>query len=62
MRRIAEQVLLIAVAVGCFIAASCGGTAGGYYVGYGYSRNTYDEVFYQPPIDRYGSGGFYGHP
>jgi hypothetical protein len=41
-------------------AASCFGS-GEAYLGYGYTHSYYDDVFYTPPIDRYGYG-FYGHP
>ncbi len=57
-----ERIALLVVALACFVAASCGAGGGDYYVGYGYSRSTYDEVFYQSPMDRSYGYGFYGHP
>jgi len=59
MKRFAERLVLLAVVVFCLAASSC--YASGGYVGYGYSRNYYDDVFYSAPIDRY-VYGFYGHP
>lgn len=59
MRRWLPRVLLLVAAWLCTAASSCyvsGGT-----VGYGYTPDYYNEVFYTPPIDRYGYG-FYGHP
>jgi hypothetical protein len=59
MKRIIERLVLLTVAVFCLAASSCYVSGG--YVGYGYSHNHYDDVFYSAPIDRYGYG-FYGHP
>ena len=59
MKRFTERLVLLAVVVFCLAASSC--YASGGYVGYGYSHNYYDDVFYSVPIDRYGYG-FYGHP
>jgi hypothetical protein len=59
MRRTIERILLLTMAVFCLAASSC--YASGGYVGYGYSPNYYDNVFYSAPMDRYGYG-FYGHP
>jgi hypothetical protein len=59
--RVLEGLALLAIGIACLASASCGGAAGGYYVGYGYSGDPYGEVFYRAPVDRYG-GGFYGHP
>ena len=59
MKRFTERLVLLAVMAFCLAASSC--YASGGYVGYGYSHNYYDDVFYSAPIDRYGYG-FYGHP
>lgn len=59
MKRLIERLLLLTVAVFCAAASSCH-VSGGTYVGYGYTHNYYDDVFYTAPVDRY--GGFYGHP
>jgi hypothetical protein len=58
MRRATKMLVLLAT-LG-LAAASCFG-AGEVYVGYGYTHSYYDDVFYTPPMDRYGYG-FYGHP
>lgn len=58
MRRAMKRLGLVAL-LGLAVA-SCFGS-GEMYVGYGYTHNYYDDVFYTPPIDRYGYG-FYGHP
>jgi len=58
MKRIIERLVLLTMAVFCLAASSC--YASGGYVGYGYTDNYYDQVFYTAPVNRY--GGFYGHP
>ena len=60
MKRILERVVLLLTVLCCLAASSCY-TTGGAYVGYGYSPNYYDDVFYSAPASRYGYG-FYGHP
>jgi hypothetical protein len=66
MKRIVHRVLLAAVAVFCLGTSDCySGTYVGYGYGYGpgYGPGYYNDVFYTPPIDRYGYGyGFYGRP
>ncbi|MGB8224869.1 MAG: hypothetical protein WCF10_19930 [Polyangiales bacterium] len=70
MRRIANRLLLLSVAAFCLGASDCyTGTYVGYGYGYGpgygpaYGPGYYNDVFYTPPIDRYGYGyGFYGRP
>jgi hypothetical protein len=64
MNRIVDRVVLLTVAVFCLGVSDCYTTA---YVGYGYGPGYgpgyYNDVFYTPPIDRYGYGyGFYGRP
>lgn len=59
MSRLLPKILLGLFALLCTAASSCYVSGG--YVGYGYTANYYDDVFYTPPIDRYGYG-FYGHP
>jgi len=62
-----ERLVLGTVMVFCLAASGCY-VSTGTYVGYGYTYNYYDEVFYTSPFDRYGYGydgygyGFYGHP
>ena len=59
MRRTIERLVLLTVLVFGVAASSCYVSGG--YVGYGYTHDYYDDVFYSAPIDRYGAG-FYGHP
>lgn len=59
MKSMILRVVLLALAAGFTMATSCYVSGG--YVGYGYTHSYYDDVFYRPPIDRYGYG-FYGHP
>ena len=59
MRRGVHRRLLLMLAL-LFVGVSSCVAGGGAYVGYGYTGDYYGDVFYTPPIDRY--GGFYGHP
>jgi len=72
MNRIIPRGLLLAAALFSLGASDCyAGSYVGYGYGYGYGPGYepgygpgyYNDVFYTPPIDRYGYGyGFYGRP
>lgn len=60
MRFRIERLVLATVMVFCLGVSICY-VSTSTYVGYGYTHDYYDDVFYTSPIDRYGYG-FYGHP
>jgi hypothetical protein len=64
VKRIVQRIALVVLAVLCLGTSDCyTGAYVGYGYGPGYGPGYYDEVFYTPPIDRYGYGyGFYGRP
>ena len=60
MTHIIARIVLLTLVVLCLGVSDCYGS-GTTYVGYGYNEDYYGDVFYTPPIDRYGYG-FYGYP
>lgn len=67
MKRILEWIVFLGLVALCLGVSECDGSRPsrvGYGYGYnyyGYNQGYYGDVFYTPPIDRYGYG-FYGHP